>query len=65
MISNDADRIGSFIADDRVIVSERGINGWGHRCSSSIDDVSYFSCEYRASARMLKCLLREKCPESA
>ncbi len=53
MISNDADRIGSFMADDRVIVSERGINDWGHRYRSSTDDLSGYLSEYRASARML------------
>ena len=64
MISNDADRIGSFMADDRVIVSERGINDWGHRYRSSTDDLSGYLSEYRASARMLNGLLRERCPWS-
>ena len=30
MIANDADRIGSFVADDWVIVSDRGIAGKEH-----------------------------------
>lgn len=30
MVANDAERIGSFMADEWVIVSERGISGKGH-----------------------------------